>query len=77
MPITKGDLLDFHRFAGEKLDNGGAESLQELVSQWEAAREHAQSVAGIQKSVAEYEAGKSVSADEAFSEVRRQLGWSQ
>ena len=38
MPITTEDLRDFSRFAGEKLDNGGANSLVELAREWEAQR---------------------------------------
>ena len=38
MAITKDDLQDFARFADEKLANGGADSLVELASEWEAER---------------------------------------
>jgi hypothetical protein len=32
MPVTRYDLDQFHRFAAAKLNNGGAESLQALLS---------------------------------------------
>jgi hypothetical protein len=38
MPVTKDDLRDFTRFADEKLRNGGADSLIDLASEWEARR---------------------------------------
>jgi len=38
MAVTKEDLRDFNRFADEKVENGGANSLVELVSEWEAQR---------------------------------------
>jgi hypothetical protein len=39
MPITKDDLQDFQRFAGEKLERGLAESLVTLAGEWEAQRQ--------------------------------------
>ncbi len=38
MPVTEQDLEEFRRFAAERLENGGAESLQELVAEWEKLR---------------------------------------
>jgi hypothetical protein len=38
MAVTKEDLRNFQRFADEKLDNGGSDSLVELASEWEAQR---------------------------------------
>ena len=35
MAVTEKDLEDFGRFAAEQLKNGGAESLQELVTEWD------------------------------------------
>ncbi len=35
MSVTEKDLEDFGRFAAEQLKNGGAGSLQELVSEWD------------------------------------------
>jgi hypothetical protein len=34
MSVTEKDLEDFGGFAAERLKNGGAESLQELVCEW-------------------------------------------
>jgi hypothetical protein len=74
MSITKAELQDFHQFAGERLERNGVHSLHELVSEWEAAREHQRSVAGIRESIADYEAGRTMSVDEAFAQVRQDLG---
>ncbi len=38
MSVTEKDLEDFRRFAAEQLQNGGAESLHELVSEWDKLR---------------------------------------
>ena len=77
MPVTHNDLEHFHQFASEKLGNGGAESLRQLVSQWEVTREHERSVAAIRESVAEDEAGESVPVEDAFAEIRSRLRWTK
>jgi hypothetical protein len=41
MAITKDDLRDFNRFADERLETGGANSLVELAGEWEAQRREA------------------------------------
>jgi hypothetical protein len=38
MAVTKEDLRDFTRFADERIQNGGAESLVKLAGEWEAKR---------------------------------------
>jgi hypothetical protein len=38
MALTKDDVRDFIRFADERIDNGGADSLTELACQWDAKR---------------------------------------
>ena len=38
MSITKEDLRDFTRFADQKLENGGAATMSELVQEWESQR---------------------------------------
>jgi hypothetical protein len=74
MAVTHRELLDFNHFAEEKLTNGGAESLQELLDEWNDLRSHQQSIAGIRESAAQYDAGQGLPVDEAFDEVRRKLG---
>jgi hypothetical protein len=77
MAVTKEELTDFHRFAVGRLSNGGAESMQELLNQWSARREHQESVAGIRESIGQYEAGHALPVKEAFDEIRQKLGWTQ
>lgn len=71
--ITKEELQEFHEFAGERLDQNGRQSLHDLVTEWESSRRHEQSVAAIRESVADLNAGRTVSVDEAFAEAERQL----
>jgi hypothetical protein len=75
MALTKDDLRDFQRFADQKLDNGGARSLSELVSEWEAQRrEMDETITDIRESHADIEAGRVASIADAFADVRRQIG---
>jgi len=74
MAVTKEDLRDFTRFADEKLDNGGVNSLVELASEWESQRgEMEETVADIRQSHADIEAGRVASVADSFTEVRKQL----
>ena len=43
MAVTKEDLREFNRFADEKLERGGADSIVELAGEWEAQRHEVQS----------------------------------
>ena len=75
MALTKVDLQDFGRFADERLDRDGTASLVELASEWEAQRrEMEETVADIQQSHADIDAGRVESVADAFSDVRKQLG---
>ncbi len=77
MAVTREELQSFHQFADERLAGGRAESLQALLDEWNASRQHDQSVASIQESVSQYEAGDGLPVDEAFSKVRKELGWTE
>ena len=75
MAITKDDLRDFNRFADEKLESGGANSLVELAGEWEAQRrEMEETVVDIRTSHADIDAGRITSVTNAFADVRKELG---
>ena len=71
MAITKEDLQDFTQFADGKLVGGSAESLQELVLQWEAARQREEVNVAIQQGLAEADAGLGLPLDEFMDEFRK------
>ncbi|MCG8450517.1 MAG: hypothetical protein MI725_13190 [Pirellulales bacterium] len=72
--VTKEDLQDFHRFAGQKLESGVASSLVDLAGEWEShRREMEETVADIRQSHADIEAGRVSSVSDAFADARRQL----
>ena len=58
MSVTQADLNAFHQFALGKISNGGAESLPQLMEEWTAQTEYAQTVAAVRQGVAEGEAGR-------------------
>ncbi|MEX2317426.1 MAG: hypothetical protein WD669_09760 [Pirellulales bacterium] len=75
MAVTQDDLRDFNRFADEKLRNGGANSLVDLASEWEAQRcGMDETVADIRQSHADIDAGRVASVADTFAAVRNQLG---
>ena len=75
MPVTKEELERFHQFAAEKLDNGGSRSsLEDLVTLWRKEREHAETVDDIRQGVKNSDAGNAQPLEEAFEDVRRDLG---
>lgn len=75
MTVTKEDLTHFHRFADEKISKGAANSLVELVGEWEAERrEMEQTVADIRQSHGDIDAGRVASVADTFADVRNRLG---
>ena len=73
MAVTQDDLNDFQMYAANRLANGGAESMAELVTAWEDQRQHSQSVAALQESHANAEAGRVIPAEEVFADARKTL----
>ena len=73
MAVTLQELSDFNRFAEQKLSNGGAETLQQLLDEWQDLREYEQCVVDIRESIRQHENGENLPHDEAFSEIRRKL----
>lgn len=73
MSLTPAEFHDFTRFAETKLSSGASESLEQLVNEWNSQREYDQSVARIRQSMADYEAGRVMSLEEAFDRVRARL----
>jgi hypothetical protein len=69
MAVTSEELESFTRFASEKLNNGGADSVLELAKDW-TARKQAEDLASIQRGVADADAGRMESLDEVDSQLR-------
>jgi len=78
MSVTLNELEDFHRFAREKLHNGGAQSLEELCDLWRiehpSAAEEADIHAAIGQGIADIQAGRYRPAEEVTAELRKKFG---
>jgi hypothetical protein len=75
MLVTQQDLDSFHRFAQKKLQNGGAESIEELFDLWRIENPTPDDEAGIHAAIrqglTDIKAGRGRSADEVNAELRR------
>lgn len=74
MPLTQTEIDAFRDFAMEKVNNGGVESLAECLRMWEDHREYEESVAAIREGLEDVAAGRTKPVDEAFADIRRELG---
>ena len=75
MSITREDLDRFHRFAQQKLENGGADSIEELIDLWRienpTLEEAAEIDAIIREGIADMKAGRGRPAEVVMAELRR------
>jgi len=74
MSVTSGQLEAFHRFAQQKLQNGGAESIEELFDLWRieqpSPEEQAEIHAVIRQGLADIEAGRGRPAEDVMRDVQ-------
>lgn len=78
MPASLEELESFSRFATQKLSHGDERpSLEECLRQWRAECERDELVVSIEASLEDVEQGRVQSVEDAFADVRRQLGWQQ
>ena len=68
MAVTKDDIQEFNRFVDEKLANGGADSLRQLVAEWEERQEVN---AAIREGIKAIDEGRVRPFNEAQDEFRR------
>ena len=78
MTVTQTELDGFSQFAVEKIGNGGADlTLEDLVELWRAENptdeELQESLASLERGLADAEAGRIHPADEALTELRKRL----
>jgi len=78
MPVTKGDLDAFQRFAEARLATEGVESLPELFDIWESEHPspelHDQNAAAIRAAIRDMQAGDlGRSATDILNELRREF----
>ncbi|MCH8042744.1 MAG: hypothetical protein IID44_03405 [Planctomycetes bacterium] len=71
MSVTKDDIQDVNRFVDEKLVNGGAESLRQLVTEWEERQEVN---AAIRQGIADIDADRTEPFFESQDRFRQERG---
>lgn len=76
MPVTELELQSFTRFVAERMESNGNDlSLEECLDRWRAAQEREETIADIRHSIADIEAGRVWTLEEADAEIRHRLGW--
>jgi len=73
MPVTTTELDQFHEFARQKLGNGGADSLEELVELWKSqtlgSDELKESLQALEQGIADVEAGRVRPVEDVFRDL--------
>ena len=78
MPTTVEELENFSRFAAQRLRQGDQlPSLEECLRQWREESEREELLADIQAGLDDVEQGRGQPVDEAFADIRQQLGWTR
>jgi hypothetical protein len=74
--MTMQQLDEFHRFAAAQIRATEAElSLEECLRRWRRECEERETVAAVNRSLADFEAGRYQSLEEADREMRAELGF--
>ena len=78
MSVTQTQIDSFHRFASEKLVNGGSDlSWDELFILWQSSCEREEINAAIREGLEDVEAGRCQPAAEAMEEIRKEFGFAE
>ncbi len=76
MALTVAEIDEFRAFAVSQLNQDGISSLSDCIRLWEEKREFEESVAGIRESMEDIAAGRTKPLDQAFEDIRQDLGFS-
>ena len=78
MPVRLKELENFSRFATQRLQQGDQlPSLEECLRQWRQDCEREELLSDITAGLDEVEQGHGQPVDEAFADIRQQLGWTK
>jgi hypothetical protein len=76
MIVNQSDIDSFHNFATHLLAmTGGDLSFDELLSQWRAEREQAETVESVRRGIADAEAGRLHDLADVDAKIRADLGF--
>jgi len=74
MPVTESELQSFTEFVSRQMENQSALSLEECLEQWRAEQERAETIAAVQRGVADMEAGRYQTLEEFDAGFRKEFG---
>jgi hypothetical protein len=72
--LTKDELKTFYNFGTVMIDNYHVSSLEDCLRPWHEDREYAETVAAIREGFDDSAAGRTQPIDQAFADIRRDLG---
>lgn len=75
MSVTTTELQNFTEFVAERIAADADLSLEDCLLQWRGEQEKAALSADVRASLADIEAGRVWTLEEADAEIRRRLGW--
>lgn len=75
MPVTEAELKSFTEFVSQRMAEDSSLSLRDCLDRWQEEREREETIADMRQSLADIEAGRVRSLEEADVEIRRRLGW--
>jgi hypothetical protein len=76
MPVTVVEIEQFADFAKEVASrNDGASSLEDCLRLWREQQEMEETIADVLRGVADIEAGRYMTLEEADRRTREELGW--
>jgi len=76
MTAIQSDLDGFHNFASEELARSGRDlTLEDLLRQWRARQEQAETLASIRRGIADSEAGRVQGLTAVDDSIRVELGF--
>jgi predicted transcriptional regulator len=75
MATTREELKNFHKYAAARLRESATEvSLDELLMEWTDRRARSEINKGVSRGLADVDAGRFESADEAMERLRDEFG---
>jgi predicted transcriptional regulator len=69
MSVTNDDLNNFHQFAISAREDNTDATIEQLLAQWRATKERAETNESIRQGLAEMEAGEGQPLDEFIAEM--------
>lgn len=73
MSVTKEELASFQQFAEQIVDNGGAESIEELLRRWHAELEYREIEDAVSQGLEDIENGRGQPVRDFLDELKHPI----